>query len=219
MALPPLTTASGVRDQLNQGDSGPEDSVIDDLIDVAGSMIRDHLKRRFTVPSSREVREYRTYGRDNVYIDELLDESRVYAVTNGAGVPLFFDLDFGGEASVKGATLRVRRLSWESGYGGQRPPRQPADHADNFTRNLIDSPLSVLPSVVKVEAVFGWKSVPPPVEFAARRTVATWIEEEVTRYTEDALISRGVRFEPDELPPIVVAMLRRWDASAREAVA
>lgn len=217
MAQEPLTTVTKVKDYLRQPVGENAELMLSDFATIASRMVREFTRRRFTTPRTTEVREFRTYGLDTVYVDELLSAADVISVTGEDGVPLEADLDFSetlGGSQAKGCVLRVQPLY--ATYGGLS--NLPQDHGDLFIRNFAGAQEDPSPKLVRVEATFGYDPlgadgeypIPPDVEFATRRAVALWYKEEIAHYTQDAFISRGRMFEPEMLPPISASMLKPW---------
>jgi hypothetical protein len=185
------------------------EEVLQALIETASDLVREVTRRRFTVP--RELgttREFRTYGSESIYVDELVASADILGVVDESGNTLIYDADFDfTDPITKGATLRVARAGayWLSGGLSSLPP----DHSDLFLTELWGTEMySKSPPKVFVMGNFGYAAVPKDIEFATRQAVAVWFREEISRYTADTFISRGRMFEPDTLPPLTMAKLR-----------
>src|SRR5215207_1673122 len=218
MAQPNLTDSQSVLDWLR--DPVPENKrwIIEEYIAVASSMIREVTKRRFTEPRELDViREYRTYGTDIVYVDEVFSESDLISVVDENGVYLTYDADFDRiDPVTQGCELVLQPTGFASGSSWRNGGllALPPDHGELFITEL-SYPVGALaggsdfPRKVLVRGNFGWEKIPAEIEFAARRTVGTWFREEIARYTADAFISRGRVFEPEALPPMVQSQLSK----------
>ena len=216
MAQPLLTTVPRVKEYLraNVGANGEE--VLHDFITAASERIREFTGRRFTSPRVTETREFRAYGLGEVYVDEVFERADIISVTDKFGFPTPYDVDFGASPVKRGATLRPVSLGMRYGIQGL-----PGDHADHFIRELRGDAAHYLPDTILVTGRFGYPEgqLPADIKFETMRCVATWWKEEVAHYTADAFISRGRFFPPDELPPIVMAGLRRnWKIDREVAV-
>lgn len=215
MAQPELTTLPSLEDYLRVPLGGtPAENVLTGLIQAASRSIRQHTGRRFTTPPTPEARKYMTYGYSDVYVDEVFSEEDIASVVDSSGMAVSYEIDFGNEPDPHGATLQIKRASDSYGISGL-----PSQHVDNFVRELRPGWESALPAWVLVTGTFGYPQggIPAEIEFAANRCVATWWKENVAQYTDDAFISRGRVFPPEELPPVVVASLKGWVARKRVA--
>lgn len=211
MAMPDLTTLERVKAYLRAEIGANGEEVLNDFIVIASSLVRKHTKRRFTSPRVTETREYHSYGRSVVHIDEVFSAADITAVKDQAGLDVLCELDFGGDPEPYGVDLEPRSLAMV--YGVQGLPPQ---HNDNFIRELRGDAANDLPEKILVTATFGYGEnaeleplYPPEIEFAARQAVSIWWKEEVAHYSEDAFISRGRIFEPEDLPPVVRGKLRK----------
>lgn len=213
MGLPPLTTLPKVKNYL-RAEIGPGgETLLQDLIDVASREIRRHTRRRFEVPRVMESRTFRTYGFGSVYVPEVEGASAITSVTDTSGLAVDYDMDDFSQrdAYPKGVKITLREPArapqlLSSGY-------IPADHANLFATELNSVPLGIrpgFPEKIVVTGTFGYERVPPEIEFQARRCVSIWWKEEAAHYTQDAGISRGRRFDFDDLPPLIIAALRDW---------
>lgn len=220
MALPDLTSVDRVKEYLrtNVGEHGT--SVLRDFVGTASRLIRRYTGRRFTSPRILETRVFRPYGMGTVHIDEVFSTDDITAVVDENGVEVLYDLDFGTDPQPYGVDMQPQSLATRFGITGL-----PEQHCDNFIRELRGPYVNSLPEKISVTATFGYGEdtegnplIPPDIEFAARRAVAIWWKEEVAHYTDDAFISRGRIFLPEELPPIVIATLRGIRANNEVAV-
>lgn len=229
MASPDLTTVQKVKDYLRKQDMSEQSEIIlQDFIVIASRMVRAATKRRFTAPRETNViREFRTYGNHEVYVDEVLSPSDITSVTDESGMSVSYDADFEEEKGpARGCTIELS--PWLSdGYGGIQG--LPEDHADMFItewRPRTSGP--VYPRKIFVRGNFGYNEdfatpgnplgLPSDIEFATRRAVALWFKEEIAHYTDDAFISRGRQFDPEELPPLSMATLKGGDWIVRDTV-
>ena len=213
MAQPDLTTLTKVKEYLRDPQGPGADWQIEQLISSASSLMRQVTKRRFTSPRETGVlREYRPYGTNAVYIDEVCSPSDILGVTDESGISLAYDADFHSDDPLtKGATLTVEPVGYGSSWSNGGLLSLPPDHGDLFLRELSVPLVGIgaYPRKVLVTGNFGYTTIPAEIEFAARRTVGVWFKEEIARYTADAFISRGRMFEPEALPPITMAQLER----------
>jgi hypothetical protein len=228
--LPDLTTTSRVKGYLRSGSgiSSDDTRTLGDLIRIASRLIRATTRRRFGTRGETPVSQTRlvpTYGSESVYIDELMSTDDLVSVTDSSGLTVPYEIDIDDYSSAsgepRGATIHVGAYAGMYESRGLNYSWAP-DHADLFIRNLnldgytYGSSAGRVPRKLSVTAVFGWEEIPEDISFAATRAVALWFKEEIAHFGEDAFISRGQQFNPEELPPLTMAMLRGANWIVRE---
>jgi hypothetical protein len=206
VAQPALTDTEKVRAYI--GKKGPEDdTILNDFIASASSMIRDHTGRRFSSPAEIETRELAVRGAaDRIYIDEVFTAAQILSVTG---------LDLASISYYTMSTdLSIKKGRWlYMGGPGLLPSTvYPPDHADLFIREYSGGPPTeyFAPVALLVTAEFGWDEIPPDIEFMARACVKYWYESQVAHFGRQFDAAEGRVIFPEHLPSIVLKGLEPW---------
>lgn len=206
MAQPDLTTLEACKTFIGLEATDLEmDAQIDVLIKAASNKIRERLDRKFTSPVVTETREHyvREY-QDRVYLDEVLLTLMITSVVTPEGVAIPYMVRPDHRAVVKGMWLHI--------VEGTLPrSAYPADHAELFiTEWRGTEPVFSVPGKIMVTATYGWSSIPPDIELAARMAVKYWHETEIAHFGRTVDIAQGIVVTPEALPSTVTNMIREW---------
>lgn len=217
MPQEPLTEPEKARAYIGKKNAD-DDTLIDDMIKAASSMIRDHTGRRFSTPPTVEARDYPVRGAlDRLYVDEVFEPSQIVSVT----APDVTLSPVSYEAVSTDYSLKKGLWLYFGGAANLPLGSYPPDHSDWFIREFSGGPPTeyFVPGVVRVTAEFGWEEIPAEIEFMTRTCVKYWYETQVAHFGRQFDAAEGRIIFPEHLPSSVLKGLEAWVSSERYAFA
>lgn len=211
MAQPPLTTPENVR--LLMGDNAPPapaagqpDTLLEHLISRASAMIRTETGRRFTSPVEADAtRSFRAYAGGTIYLDEILSEADVLAVSDEYGPITSYEVRVE-SYPARGAYLYLSGEDWPG------VKDFPESHLDWFTRNMRGGVNRTYwrGQRVSVRGNWGYAAIPEEIDYLTARTVSTWHQAEISHFAATFNEVQGTLVRPERLPAVVMSALKWW---------